>query len=167
MNKRYIGPIVYLIVVSLTTTLAVSRFLAERDVSWIDEIEERIKEENWVPDSEYVPAMMSSFFLYENGEEQFFLLNSHQEFWPYIERLINEVDLLIRYIPNENLEEILAKDKVMAYLPRFPIKFGLFNKYGIAYFILEDKSDMNIEGTIIIFDTQGKLGIWEITNWFL
>ena len=114
VNKRYIGPIVYLIVVSLTTTLAVSRFLAERDVSWIDEIEERIKEENWVPDSEYVPAMMSSFFLYENGEEQFFLLNSHQEFWPYIERLINEVDRLIRYIPNENLEEILAKDKVIA-----------------------------------------------------
>ena len=105
MNKRYIGPIVYLIVVSLTTTLAVSRFLAERDVSWIDEIEERIKEENWVPDSEYVPAMMSSFFLYENGEEQFFLLNSHQEFWPYIERLINEVDRLIRYIPNENLRK--------------------------------------------------------------
>jgi len=65
------------------------------------------------------------------------------------------------------LDEILAKDKVMAYLLRIPIDFGLFNEYGITYFILEDKLDMNLEGTIIIFDTKGRLGVWEITNWFL
>jgi hypothetical protein len=156
-----------LVLVSLTTTLAVNFSIAERDVSWINEIEDWIKEENWIPDREYVPAMMSSFFLYENGEEQFFLLNSHQEFWPYIEGLVNDIDRRIRYIPREFLDEILAKDKVMAYLLRFPLDFRLFNEYGIAYFILEDKSDMNLEGTIIIRDTQGRLGVWEITNWFL
>lgn len=168
MNKRHIGPIVYLVLVSLTATLAFSFSIAERDISWISEVENWIRKENWEPDREYIPLMLDAFFLFENGEEQFFRLYSHQEFSSYIRGLVNDVDRRIDYISREFLtDEVLAKDKVLELVGRFPFDFGFLNKYGAAYFILEDNLDMNLEGTIIIFDIKGRLGIWEITNWFL
>ena len=168
MNKRYIGPIVYLVIVTLTTTLAISFSIAERDVSWISEVENWIEKENWEPDREYIPLMLGAFFLYENGEEQFFRLYSHNSFSVYIRGLVSDADRKVDSISRDLLiDEILAKDKVLQYLLRFPIDFGLFRKYGSAYFILEDKLDMNLEGTIIIHDTQGRYTIWEITYWFL
>jgi len=168
VNKRYIGPIVYLVLVSLTTTVAFSFSIAERDVSWVSEAENWIRKENWEPDREYIPMMSVAFFLIENGEEQFFRLYSHQEFSSYMRGLVNDVDKRIEYISREFLmDKILAKDRVLELVGRFPFDFGFFNKYGAAYFILEDNLDMNLEGTIIIFDIKGRYGVWEITNWFL
>jgi len=168
VNKQYIGPIVYLILISLTTTFAISFSIATRDVSWINEVENWIRKENWEPDREYIPLMITAFFLYENGEEQFFLLHSHNSFSAYIRGLVNDVDRRIDYISREYLvDEILVKDKVLELVLRFPLDFGLFRKYGGAYFILEDKLDMNLQGTIIIYDMHGRYAVWEITDWFL
>ena len=167
MNKPYIGPIVYLILISLTTTFAISFSIATRDVSWINEVENWIRKENWEPDREYIPLMTSAFFLYENGEEQFFRLYSHKSFSAYIRGLVNDVDRIVDYTSRNFLaDEILVKNKVLELVLRFPLDFSLFRKYGSAYFILEDKLNMNLEGTIIIHDTQDRYTIWEITNWF-
>ena len=168
MNKQNIGPIAYLVIITLTTTLAFSYSIAERDISWISQVENWIKEENWEPDREHIPMMLSAYFLIENGEEEFFRLYSHQEFSSYVRGLVNDVDKRVEYISREFLmDEILAKDRVLKLVGRFPFDFGLLNKYGAAYFILEDNLDMNLKGTIIILDIKGRLGVWEITNWFL
>jgi hypothetical protein len=167
VNKRYVDPIVYLVLVSLTATMAFNFSIAERDVSWVSEVENWIRKENWEPDREYIPMMINAFFLIENGKEQFFRLYSHQEFSSYIKGLVNDVDKRVEYISREFLmNEILAKDRVLELVGRFPFDFGLLNKYGAAYFILEDNLAMNLEGTIIIFDVKGRYGVWEITNWF-
>jgi len=164
---RYVGPILYLVLVSLAATVTFSFSIAERDVSWVVEVENWIRKENWEPDREYIPMMLNAFFLIENGKEQFFRLYSHQEFSSYIRGLVNGVDKRVEYVSMEVLmDKILAKDKVLELVGRFPFDFGLLNKYGAAYFILEDNSDMNLEGTIIIVDIKGRYGVWEITNWF-
>ena len=157
-----------MVIVTLATTLAVSYSIAERDISWISQVENWIKEENREPDREYIPMMLSAFFLYTNGEKQFFRLYSHHNFSSYIRGLVNDVDRRIDYLSMQFfLDEILTKNKVLEFTGRFPFDFGLLNKYRAAFFILEDNLDMNLEGTIIIFDIKGRLGVWEITKWFL
>jgi hypothetical protein len=148
--------------------LDISFSIAERDVSWIGEVENWIKEENWEPDREYIPLMPRAFFLYENGGEQFFYLYSHQEFSSYIRGLTNDLDRQVGSISREiMMDEILAKDKVLLSLLRHPSDFGLFNEYWGAYFILDDKLDMNLEGTVIIGDIKMRYTVWDITDWFL
>jgi len=168
VNKRYIGPIIFIAIITFTTFFAISFSFAPRDISWIGQVEDWIREENWEPDREYIPLMLDAFFLYENGEEQFFRLYSHNDFSAYIRGLVNDVDRIVDYTSRDFLvDEILVKNKVLELVLRFPLNFGLFRKYGSAYFILEDKLNMDLEGTIIIHDTQDRYTIWEIADWFL
>ena len=175
MNKQYIGPIVYLILVSLTTTLAFSFSIAPRDVSWISEVESWIRRENWEPDREYIPLMLDAFFLYENGEEEFFYLYVHHDFVSYMKGLTGKVNRKLESsISKEYVDEILTSDKVLTFVHRFPEGFGLFGLYGsfeVAYFILDDKARKNLEGTIIMQDRRAgeysHYSVWEIADWIL
>ena len=175
MNKQHIGPIVYLILVSLTTTLAFSFSIAPRDASWINEVENRIRRENWEPNREYIPLMSDSFFLYENGEEEYFYLYSHQDFVSYMKGLTGKINRKLESSTSkEYMDEILTSDRVLAFVHRFPEGFGFLGLYGsfeVAYFILEDKIRENVEGTIIMQDRRAgeysHYSVWEIADWIL
>jgi len=175
VNKRYIGPVVYLVLVSLTATLAFSFSIAPRDVSWTGEVKDWIGRENWIPDREYIPLSYASFFLYENGEEQFFVLNSQKEFSSYMDALLGRFVTKTRSsISKESLDEILAMDKVLVYAHRFPESFGplgLSGSFEVGYFILEDKLEEGLEGTIIMQDRRAgeysHYSVWQITDWGL
>lgn len=80
---------------------------------------------------------------------------------------MNDVDRMLDYVSREFLEKILAEDRVLEFVLRFPVEFGFFNKFGAAYFVLEDQLDLNLEGTIIVYDTSGRYSVWEIADWFL
>ncbi len=95
MNK---GAIIFLVAVILTTLLSTLYVNAGRDVSWIPIVEEYVKEENWLPNREYEPIAFESFFLYENGEEHFFRLDSHNEFVSYVKGLLISADRKLDYI---------------------------------------------------------------------
>ena len=175
MNKRHIGPIIYLVLVSLTAALAFSISIAPRDISLIDEVENWIRKENWVSDVRYEPISYASFFLYENGEEQFFVLTSHKEFVSYIDALLGRFVTKTRSsISKESLDEILDTDKVLVYAHRFPESFGplgLSGSFEVAYFILEDKMGEGLEGAIIMRDRRAgeysHYSVWQITDWGL
>ena len=174
VNKRHIGPIVYLVIVSLTASVAFSISIAPKDISWINEVENWIKKENWIPDVQYHPISYASFFLYENGEEQFFVLTSQKEFVSYMDALVG------RFLTKTNssiskayLDEILSTDKVLCYAHRFPARFGPFGLSGsfeVGYFILEDKLGEGLEGKIIMQDRRAgeysNYSVWQITDWF-
>jgi len=170
--KRYGGALIFITVLSLVTVLIIGFHFAIRDVTWIGEVENYIKKENWEPDKEYIPLMDWAFFLHENGEEQYFYLYSQSEFESYINGLMNRVDRQVREsISYEFLNEILATDKVLLLVHRFPSKLMGIN-YDRAYFVLEDKLGTGLEGTIIIREQHmekpyDRYSVWEVTNWFL
>ena len=173
MNKRHIGPIIYLVIVSLTASVAFSISIAPKDISWINEVENWIKKENWIPDVQYHPISYASFFLYENGEEQFFVPTSQKEFISYMDTLVGRFLTKTRNtISKETLDEILATDKVLCYAHRFPESFGplgLSGSFEVAYFILEDKLGEGLEGKIIMQDRRAgeysNYSVWQITSW--
>jgi len=173
VNKRHIGPIVYLVIVTLTASVAFSISIAPKDISWIDEVENWIKKENWIPDVQYHPISYASFFLYENGEEQFFVLNSQKEFASYMDALLGRfVAKINSSISRESLDEILSMDRVLVYGHRFPESFGplgLSGSFEVGYFILEDKLGEGLEGTIIMQDRRAgeysHYSVWQITDW--
>lgn len=167
VNKRHIGPVIFIAMIMFTTFFAISFSFAPRDISWIGQVENWIKRENWEPDREYIPLMLDAFFLYENGEEQFFRLYAHNNFSAYIRGLVNDVDRRLDYVSREFFDEILAEDRVLELVLRFPVEFGFFNKFGAAFFVLEDKLDLDLEGTIVVYDTSGRYSVWEIADWFL
>jgi hypothetical protein len=171
MNKHHVSVIIYLAMVLLTPILLISA--ASKDVSWISEVENYIKKENWIPNEEYAPLAYASFFLYENGEEQFFLLSSQREFISYMDALAGRVTVQTRSsISREFVDEILAADRVLSYVHRFPEGFGplgLCGSFEVAYFILEDKLWEDLEGKIIMQDRRAgeysHYSVWQIPNW--
>ena len=174
MNKRHIGPVVYLVLVTLTTTLAFSFSIAPRDVSWVETVEEFIREE-WKVNITYW-GLEDGFFLYENGKEQFFsLLSSQREFISYMKGLASKVNRQLNSsVSKEYVDEILDADKVLVFVHRFPEGFGPFGLLGsfeVAYFILEDKMGEGLEGAIIMRDRRAgeysHYSVWQITDWGL
>ena len=165
----------YVASVLFTSIMIVGYATAVRDVSWIGEVENFIKKENWEPDREYIPLSDCSFFLYENGEEEYFYLNSQSEFITYIKGLMGIVDKQVRSsIPRDTVDEILSKDRVMVLVHRFPTGFGILGILGrseVAYLILEDRFGEGREGTIIMQDYRAgeysHYSIWQITDHFL
>lgn len=174
MNRSFVAVVVFYVAsILFVSILIVGYATATRDVSWIDEVESFIKRENWEPDREYVPLNDWSFFLYENGEEEFFFLHSQSEFINYMKGLTERVDMQIENsVPQEFVDEILAADRIMAVVHRFPEGFGHFGLSGsseVAYFILEDKSGRGLEGTIMMQDRRAgeysQYGLWQTTDW--
>ncbi len=171
MNKHHVSVIIYISMVLVIPILIISA--ASKDVSWISEVENHIKKENWVPDVEYVPLAFGSFFLYENGEEQFFVLTSEREFESYMDALASRVSIQTKTsITREALDEILAADKVLSYVHRFPESFGPLGSCGsfeVAYFILEDKLEQGLEGKIVMQDRRAgeysHYSVWQIPDW--
>ncbi|MCW3996981.1 MAG: hypothetical protein NWF10_00190 [Candidatus Bathyarchaeota archaeon] len=164
------GAVIFLACVVLATLLSVSYSIAGREVSWIPIVEENIKKENWLPDVKYEPIASKSFFLYENGEEQFFILESRREFTSNIEGLLTSVDRKLDYvISRDHFDRILAKDRVVGFVLRFPNNYGLLFDVGNAYFVLEDVLGEDLEGTILVrrFDSSRMdwdYIVWEITT---
>jgi hypothetical protein len=182
VNKKYAGFIVCALLVIFGALLIANIYSNTRDVSWINEVEDLIKKENWVADSEYIPMQDWAFFIYENGEGQYFLLKSNEEFISHINDLMNRIDRQIEEsISDESFDEILATDKVLAVVHRFstkssfwnaPNNFGMNVDYDKAYFILEDKLGEDLEGTIIVREhSMGeedyRYSVWQIINSFL
>jgi hypothetical protein len=175
VNKRYIGPIIFIAIITSTALLTISYSIAPRDISWISKVENWIKEENWEPDVQYEPISYASFFLYENGEEQFFGLTSQKEFASYMDGLLGSFVTKTRNsISKESVDEILAVDKVLSYVHRFPASFGplgLSGSFEVAYFILEDKLGEELEGKIVMQDRRtgeySHYSVWQITDWGL
>lgn len=175
MNKVHVGPILFMAIVSFTALLAISYSIAPRDVSWIETVEDFIRKE-WKPNATYWGLESDAFFLHENGKEEFFaLLSSQREFISYMKGLTGKVDRqLDSSVSKEYVDEILASDKVLAFVHRFPEGFGHFGLYGsfeVAYFILEDKTGKNLEGAIIMQDRRAgeysHYSVWQITDWVL
>lgn len=175
MKRGYIGLILFIIlIISSTALLVIGHSIAPRDVSWIETVEDFIGKE-WKPNSTFWGLEYAAFFLHENGKEQFFILNSSQlEFISYMDCLAGKVDRqLAGSVSREYVDEILAADKVLAYSHRFLEgfgHFGLYESYAVAYFILEDKTGRNLEGTIIMQDRHSEnshFSVWQITDWIL
>ena len=176
MNKIYAGFIVCASLVIFSALLIANYYTGTRDVSWINEVEDLIKKENWEPDSEYIPMQDWAFFIYENGEGQYFLLKSNEEFISHINNLMNRIDSQIEEsISDEFFDEILATDKVLAVVHRFstksspwsaPNNFGMNIDYRKAYFVLEDKLGADLEGTIIVreeMEENNRYNVWQIS----
>ena len=175
MDRGFIAAVAFYVAsVLLISIMIAGHATAVRDVSWIGEVENYIKKENWEPNREYIPLMTAAFFIIENGETQFFYLYSQKEFYPYIEDLLNSIDRQIgEPISRERLGEIMEADKVLELLYRFPVELGFFKpSIGAAYFVLEDKLGGGLEGTIIVHETiknepYYRYSVWEITDWVL
>jgi hypothetical protein len=172
--KRYGGALIFITVLSLASVLIIGFHFASRDVTWIGEVEKSIKKDNWEPVREPNDLMGGfKFFLYENGEEQFFYPYNHSEFFSYVEDLLGRVDRNVRpSISKESVDEILATDKVLLLEFRFWNTLSMNIKYDRAYFVLEDKQGTGLEGTIIIREQHMEMpydrySVWEVTNWFL
>ena len=172
-----IGTIAVVLLAIFGALLNANDYRGTRDVSWIDEVEDLIKKENWVPNSEYIPMQDWAFFIYENGEGQYFYLKSNEEFISHINSLMNRIDRQVEEsIPDDLLKEILANDKVLAVVHRFstnssfwrsPNNFGSNVNYDRVYFVLEEKLDTGLEGTIIVRNVFGelnsKISVWQIS----
>jgi hypothetical protein len=181
VNKKFAVFMVSAILVIFSALLIANSYSNTRDVSWVNEVEELIKKENWVAYSKYYPMADWSFFIYENGESQYFFLNPNDELISQINRIMDRIDKQIEEsISDEFFDEILATDKVLAVVHRFSTKSSFWNApnnfgrnvdYDKAYFVLEDKLG-DYEGTIIVREhSMGEEGyrysIWQITNSFL
>jgi hypothetical protein len=177
LNKTYLGAVVYFLLIISAGVLVAEYVTATRDISWINEVEDFIKKEDWVPDSEYVPMQDWAFFLYENGTEQYFYLTNQKEFISNIDNILNQVNRQVEESISEDLlDEILATGKVLELVHRFPTKsegwvptneFDWKVDYRIAYFVLDDKSNSDFEGTIITRETNSKtskISVWQITK---
>jgi len=173
-----IGTIAVVLLAIFGALLNANDYRGTRDVSWIDEVEDLIKKENWVPNSEYIPMQDWAFFIYENGERQYFYLKSNDEFISHINSVMNRIDRQIEEsISDEFFDEILATDKVLAVVHRFSTKtsswrapndFGMNIDYRKAYFVLEDKLGADLEGTIIVREqSMGeedyRYSVWQIS----
>ena len=174
LNKGLLGVIVYLAFVLCAPILLAGYYIAPRDGSWISSVEDFIRKE-WKPNATFY-GLEDSFFLYENGEEQYFVLNdSQKEFVSYMKGVSGRVNRQLKSsVSRESVDEILAADKVLAFGHRFPEGFGHFGLYGsaeVAYFILEDKLGKGMEGEIIMQDRRSgeysHYALWQITDWVL
>ena len=167
MNK---GAIIFLVAVILTTLLSTLYVNAGRDVSWIPIVEEYVKEENWLPNREYEPIAFESFFLYENGEEHFFRLDSHNEFVSYVKGLLISADRKLDYIIfRDDLDVMKAENKLLGFVLRFPVSYGFLRDVDKAYFVLDDVLGEGLRGTVLVrvFDSSRLdwwFDVWEITN---
>jgi len=170
LNK---GALIFLVVVVLTTLLSVGFVNAGREVSWISTIEELIIEENWIPDKEYWPIMVRSFFLIENGEDQFFLLEFHDQFVSYVEGLLGSVDRKLPLnLSRDSLDELLSNGRFLELYYRFPTTVGVLEDVIVAYFVLEDGLGLDLDGAILVRDKSSSgpgrenkwYSVWEITD---
>lgn len=169
MNKNNAGVIVYILLVLFAGVLIAEYFTATRDKIWIGEVENYIKEENWGPESEFIPKVDWTFFIYENGERQSFYLMSQKEFFSYISSVMNGINRQVKEsISEELLDEILVTDKVLGFVTR---EFGDNFDYNNVYFVLKDKLETDLEGTIIvreqIIGEDYRYSVWEIITGFL
>ena len=174
MNNNKAGVIVYLALILCAGVLIAEYVTATKDTSWIGKVEDFINKEDWVPDSEYVPMQDWAFFLYENETEQYFYLTNQKEFITYINRMLNRVNRQIEESISEDvLDDILSTGKVLELVHRFPTnsfgwiptnEFDWKVDYRIAYFVLDDKMDTSLEGTMIVRETNSKISVWQITK---
>ena len=149
---------VLLLVISGTIFLLFFRF-GERDISWIDDVEDFIEEVKPFPE----PAgpgeppregmSMYRFFLYENGSDQLIYYTSYKSnnFVAYMSGLLNQVNSVIySSIGKEFRSEIRGTNKVLQFFFRQPEDIESIGEVQSAYFILEDNLNKYLEVTIII-----------------
>ena len=150
-------------------------FTATKDSSWIVEVEDFIKKENQEPESEYNPIADYSFYLSENGESHYFVLESQNEFISYIDNLMNRINRLVeKSISDELLDEILETNRILSIFTRLD-KWKvtqtnvMFMESNSAFLILEDKLGKGLEGTIIVLEPLNeepyrRYNVWQINK---
>lgn len=161
---------IFLACVIFTTLWSASYSVAGREVSWIPIIERSIKEENWIPDREYEPIAFESFFLYEDGEEHFFMLESWREFISFIKDLLRSVDRKLDYtVSRDHFDRIIAEGRVVGFVLRFKENYGFLFDVEKAYFVLEDGLGGDLRGAILVrrFDSSWidwSYEVWDISS---
>ena len=174
MNKTYLGVVVYFLLIICAGVLIAEYVTATRDISWIIEVEDFIKKEDWVSNSKFEPMQDWAFFLYENGTEQYFYLTNQKEFITYINTILNRINRQVEdSISEDLLDEILSTGKVLELVHRFPTnsfgwvptnEFDWKVDYRIAYFVLDGTSVTDLGGTMIVRETNSKISVWQITK---
>ena len=161
---------IFLVCVVLTTLWSIGYSNAGREVSWISFIEENIEEQNWIPEREYIPLAFESFFLYEDGEGQFFMLESWREFISFTKDLLRCVDRKLDVtISRDQFDQILAECRVVGFVLRFNENYGFLFDVEKAYFVLEDGLGWDLRGAILVrrFDSSGidwSYEVWDISG---
>ncbi len=174
--KKKIGIITVIIIVVIASfsLIFVLSGLSEkeRDFSWIAEVESFIEDvkpsepiENWITVSGY------RFSLIENGTQQILYhviddFKSNDEFVSYIRNLMYNINNIVDSSVDEvRFNEIIEQNKVLQ------VDFGTdtgetfwqTNVHTVAWFILEDNLNQNLEGTIFIKQQTIPSGNQELT----
>jgi hypothetical protein len=140
------------------------------DTSWIDNVNTYLEESKPYPDaSANNYYLLSSYQLYleQNGTTQLILwATQSNNFYSYLKDIILQVNQQRNAsINQEGLNQILSSSKVIFLDYRFPEDIGFFTDITNAYFILESNLDKELQGTIIIKQTNGNDCI--VSSWII
>ena len=137
----------------------------ERDISWIDDVTVFIEELKPSEPIESCYVSMYQFYLYENGNKQIIFCSSNKSdiFVDYVRGLLNKVNRIVNGSVTTNfLDEVLESNKVLEVFFRQGNDFSSVKKVISAYFILEDNTNKNLQGTIIIHSYVTKEGEYSL-----
>lgn len=140
----------------------------DRDISWIENVNELIEELKPFPEYDSIPYPRSFylFHLYENGTGQLIWHGGTTDSVSYLKSLLNQVNYNINAsITSEFKDKILISNKVLRFEFRFYEDFQSVKTVQIAYFVLNDNLNLGLKGTIIIRRNiigEGRYSIWEI-----
>jgi len=127
------------------------------DYSWVNDVNQFLEESKPYPNPSEINIMLSSYQLYlgQNESTQLILwANQNHAFYSYLKDLILQVNQQRNAsITQDTLNQILSSSKVAFLDYRFPEDIGIFTDIQNAYFILESNMDKELQGTIIIEQT--------------
>ncbi|MDG6222159.1 MAG: hypothetical protein IAX21_08705 [Candidatus Bathyarchaeota archaeon] len=177
MEKKYLFAI-FLVSCIIIISMLFTHQSITKDTSWIDDVENFINKKNWDSEIKYEPMSDWSFFLVENGTEQFFALEGQNEFISFVNNLLNKVnDQIEDSLDPSVLGELKTNERMLKVVHRFstksdfwktPNNFGAQVDYDLLYFVLKDDSGKGLEGTIIVREPNAEqtdyvYSVWQIT----
>jgi len=177
-RRKFVIITIILVLVILGSIFLLFFRSGNRDISWIDDVNDYIEELKPFPQPDSsgepmpVPLSMYHFYLYENGSSQLIFHTSKKsnDFVAYMRGLLNKVNRIKNSsVSREFLDEVVGTNKVLMFFFRFDEDFWSVKKVERAFFILEDNLNRDLEGTIIIrrrITGEGEYSLREIANFF-
>jgi len=145
----------------------------EVDTSWVGKVNDSLKEAGTYPlnNNSYYLLAFTRVLLYENGTEQLVNVTGESsessEFIAYLENLLSQVNALKNAsVTREFAEKVVGTDKVVMMSYRFPETFRLWDNLDSACFILEDKLNEDLAGSILVREVneEDQFSIWAIAK---
>jgi len=160
-----------LIGVSALIGVFVNQTNGERDISWIENVNEFIEELKPFPDPDPLgkpyPRSPNLFHMYENETWQLIWHGGTTDSVIYLKSLLNQVNNKINgSVTWDFIDKILTSNNVLRLEFRFDEDFRSVKTVQNAYFVLDDNLNMSMKGAIIIdrhIIGEGRFNIWEIT----